>query len=259
MSGINPVNVSEFQMVSSRVAKVILNCAADIGTDLGSLITDAVHDKFQGRASVIANSFSWLRTGSSMFGYIASTRVTREADPEYVRSNYRVLASNIYMDKNDQTLWEMKKGVGGSYLARQDHDDLSSLIESARVSPRGSTPRMSSVITASAAPKEFVAFVHDSGYSMPAVEYGFCLTSKGLPLRVLSFTTKSVVEVQESSVVSTHEITSSELQSAMLTSKKITAADTSTLSMEDYYRRAYGYAPEYVEMIIKQIQEMRAL
>jgi hypothetical protein len=258
VAGLNPVSVTEYRMVTDRVAKVIVTSAVSALEDLRQ-VSAAILDKFQGNAAPIADSFTWLQPGRSMIGYVASTRVTRDIDDSSLKANYRVLSSNLYMDASDESLWEMKEGAGGRYLARQGHDDLSSLIEAARVSPRGSTPRMASVISASASPKEFVSFVYDSGYGIPAVEYGFCVARKNGQLDVLSSSNNQKVTISDDAIVSSHQIALAEAHAKITATKNFTAATTSAMGIEEYYRTAYQYAPDYVEKLIKQIQEMRAM
>lgn len=258
LAGINPINITEYTMVSDRVAKVIVNSSIEFNNK--SAVTSSIIDLLGGNASPIEASFTWLRPNQSMIGFVATTRVTREYNPAQIRAKYRTIASNIYMDSGDETLWEMKEGAGGKYLARQGHDDLSSLIESSRVSPRGSTPRMASVISASAQSKEFVAFVYDkSEYSMPSVEYGFCIAETATTSTILCSSTKEKLVVSKDALISAHAISSKELHSAILATRKVKADSLDVKTMEDYYRQAYSYAPEYVQLIIDQIEQMRAM
>lgn len=258
VAGLNPINISEFTMVGDRVAKVIVNVGAANLRNMAS-VHDAIVAKFDGNAAPVADSFTWLIPGQSMIGFVASTRVTREVDDADIKAGYRVLSTNLYMDASDESLWEMKDGAGGRYLARQGHDDLSSLIEATRSSPRGSTPRMASVMAASAQPKEFVAFVYDAGYGIPSVEYGFCLARKAGTIEVICQSNGEKVTASEDTIVSSHQVSLKEAQQRINAAKKITAAATAAMSIEEYYRTAYSYAPEYVAKIMQQIAEMRAM
>ncbi len=243
LSGLNPVNISEFRMVTDRVAQVIVNAAACNVKNMQP-VADAIMAAFQGDLAPIANSFSWLVPGKSMIGYVATTQVTREVDDKTLQA-YRVLSSNLYMDASDESLWEMKDGAAGRYLARQGHDDLSALIEARRSSPRGSVPRLASVISASAAPKEFVAFVHDAGYGIPSIEYGFCVgREKDGSISVLSSSNNERLTVHPLAIVSTHQVALKEAHATIQATKKFTAATTAAMSMEEYYRTAYQYAPD---------------
>jgi hypothetical protein len=118
---------------------------------------------------------------------------------------------------------------------------------------------MASVIQASAVTKEFVAFIHDAGYGIPSMEYGFCLGRKGNQIEVLSSTNGEKLQVPAGAIVSAHQVALKDAHQRIQATKRFTAAATAAMTLEEYYRTAYQYAPEYVAKIIQQIEEMRAM
>lgn len=251
LRSVRGVSVSEYTMLSPKVARVIANC---VGRMNPTEIADRMAAVFENRATAIRSSFRWLHEGRSAIGFVAVQTPVRAFDQKDVGSKYQVIKANMFMDKGDESVWEVKPGSGGNYLARMGEDNLAELIEASRISPRGSTPRMSSVVSASAVAKEFVAFVDIKSGTM---DYGFCLSTKEGAHVVMSSTTNQPTDVTAGSVVGVYNIDiPAAAHKAIAGTKVIAASDTS--GMIDYYKRAYGYAPDYLEKIIKQIEAMAA-
>jgi hypothetical protein len=175
----------------------------------------------------------------------------------------------MFMDKEDESLWELKEGAGGKYLARHGHDDLSTLIEKARVSPRGSVPRMAAIVNSSVSQNDMVAFVSATRWTAE-VDYGFCVgQNNDGTLRILSSMTKDVVAVDPQVVVASYEIDKADLPRIPKDKVRVSAGNDplaaeqplsgKPLGWEEYYKLAYCYAPEYVDKVIEQIRQMSAV
>lgn len=252
-----PFNISEYKLVASNVAKVIINTSVSAQNKSHTLL-ERIAASFQNHVVPVPDSFTWLVEGRSMIGYVASARPTRGVDD---MSKYTVLASNMLMDETDQTLWELKEGSGGKYLARQETADVQQLLEASRVSPSGSTPRMSSVISASVNKNEFISYVHASGFSLPSVEYGFCVArdEQNGTVRVATTLSSKPITVPVDLIVASHAVNLQTIHSGVVNAKAVTAADMSTLSPEEYWKKAFQHSSEYVDMIIDQIRQHRAM
>lgn len=252
LKSVKGVSVSEYTMLSSKVARVIANT---VGRMDQQEMSDRIAAIFQNRATPIRSSFRWLQEGRSAIGFVAVQTAVRAFTQDQVGTKYTAIKANMFMDKGDESVWEVKSGSGGGYLARTGQDNLAELIEASRISPRGSTPRMSSIVAASAKAKELIAFVDTRTGTM---DYGFCLSSKGGDPVVLSSVTAQPVDVTANSVVGVYEIEiPKNIHTAISAANKVVAAgDTS--GMIDYYKKAYAYAPDYLEQIIQQINAMSA-
>ena len=84
------------------------------------------------------------------------------------------------------------------------------------------------------------------------MDHGFAVATNDDKVKVVSFTRRIPVTVDYASVVSISPVT---LPAAL--QKEITASLTSEekASAIAYYTRLYGYAPEYVREITRQINE----
>lgn len=250
--------ITEFRQLSPTVARVI---ATFVGTMAAAEAQERLVAVLKNRARPIAASFRWLEEGRAAIGYVTTTTPVREFNDRVV-ANYQQITANMFMDPADESLWEVKSGVGGSYLTRKGDDNLAELLEASRISPRGSTPRMSSVLEASVRPHQFVAFVQGDS---TLVDYGFCLSQgeKG-GYTVLSSTSKNPVEVAADMLVGVYTVEMpatirSAVEARASADKTAVKAASDSAKMIDYYRRAYSYAPQYIEQIIRQIEQMAAL
>lgn len=251
-------NVTEFRMVNDNVAQAIVVVSQDSKRDA---IVEALTKNLENQCYPIQASFRWLEKGRSMIGFFASNQETRVLEEQEITAGYRVIATNMLMDKQDQTIWAVKEGAGGKYLTRQGQDDLSSLIESSRISPRGSVPRMQSVIQASANVREFVCFVNSSGNRLPSVDYGFVVARKDDQLAVATVDSRAPVNVRRDELVSVHSLNLTEaLKEVQASGKKLpVVAASDTGSSVEYYRKLYSYAPDYLKKVIREIEEMAAM
>ena len=249
---IRSASLTEFTMISDNVARVIATFVGQMDKEDAS---DRVTAVLGGRAHPIKSSFRWLTPGRVAIGYVALTRAVRAFIGE--GKGYHKIKANMFMDPRDESLWELKPGTGGKYLARQGTDNLAELLEASRQSPRGSIPRMSMVLSASVQKQNFVAFV-DTKAEM--LDHGFCVESKeDGGFTVVSALTGLPVEVPGTAVVSVHTVDLPDRIRAAITPKTKVKAAFDTSTMIDYYKRAYNFDPAYVELVIKQIEQMAAL
>jgi len=262
-------SITEYRLVNDRVAQVLVQVASDEAHRLDkTAVMATLASALNNAASPIENSFRWLVPGHSMLGYVAAVNATRLIeDPTKVEAQgYRLIASNLYLDKNDESLWELKSGAGGRYLARQGRDDLTELIEASRVSPRGSMPRMHSVAAASAAPQTVVAFVNSNGLGTPFVDYGFCVGHQGEKSIIASADSSHPILVSPLEIVGVYGVDTSAVREKVVSAakveakaQKLTSAKMPTSDSIEYYKKLYFYAPDYLKKVIKEIEEQAAL
>lgn len=250
LKSVKGVSISEYTLLSAKVARVIVNVVGSVDQ---REISDRISAIFENKATPIRASFRWLQQGRSAVGFIATQQPVRSFDTAQVQAKYTAIKANMFMDKSDESVWQVKPGSGGSYLSRMGEDNLAELIEASRVSPRGSTPRMSSIVAAVARPREMVAYVDNSG----VVDYGFCLSSSNGDHVVVSSTTNLPTDVVGNCVVGVYEIDVPQNIQKAITSAKVTASGDQS-AMIDYYKRLYSYSPDYLALVIKEIEAMAA-
>jgi len=261
LAGVIPAAVTEYSIVNSRVARVIVSTVSNVNTPQ---LRAALQENLGASVTPITGSFRWLSDQkNSLIGFVALATPQHLVDGDPTKAGYRLVASNMYMSEADQSVWELKAGASAQYMVRQGQDDLRELLENSRATPRGSTPRMASVIQASAQPTELVAFVNSFGNAQPAVDFGFCLSSdKDNNYTMITATYDQPIKVSASEIVSIYALDPNQVhqqiqRGAAAKSVSVTAAsDKST--MIDYYKRLYSYAPDYLKLVIKEINEMAA-
>lgn len=244
------VAVNDYEMVSPTLARVVLNMSGVPETALDMRV--AVAKLFKNQASAVEGSFRWAdRNGDikSVVGYVRCNNDVREFDQKTEGDKYRVMSSNLLMDKEDKTLWQVRSGAGESkYLARDGNEDLSDLVHLA-TDYKSMSPRLAQMASAAPASRDFVAFVDRV---TEEVRYGFAIgASANNVLTVLATDSDDPVDVPESDVVEVNELDAEEHASV-----STAAADgLSKEAMIEYYRKAYSYSPEYIAEIIKTIEQ----
>lgn len=247
------ISVNEFEKINDKLARVIVTCTGSMTQDQATL---KMVEQFGECATPVRGSFRWLNEGTHALGFVSLTPQTRLVDDKKQLSKYRALASNLYMDDEDETLWELKSGVGGQYLTRQGSDDLAGVLSRVSRASRGSTPRMASVVSAGAKPHEFVAFVNGSD-----MDYGFCVGSAkdGRPV-ILSHSMQAPVAVNEKVIVAAAAPEAEQFELLAHKGVKMEKANLPDVNkVIEYYRKAYFYSPPYLEKVMKVIQDHAAL
>jgi hypothetical protein len=237
---LNTVGLHDFKMINDEMARVVVTHTGDHTKDT---FRTAIAHLFQGVASPLANSFKQLTPNSSI-GFITANKEVRTYD-NADSIKYRVVASNILMDSEDESLWEMKEGASGKFLARRGHEDLSELATSC-ISRRVGTPLLASVSVATVAPREFMAFANTQELDM---DYGYVVGADTENYKVLSQLNGTVVDVPAECVVHATSLMGSDEEAF---GQKVTAGMDKE-AMIEYYKKAYSYSQDYIEKIIEVI------
>jgi hypothetical protein len=246
------MTVNDCEMVTPTLAKVVLNMTGVPDSMLE--VRTAIAQIFKGEASAVENSFRWAnRKGDlkSVVGYVKANNAVREYNEKSESNKYRAMASNLLMDQEDRSLWEVRSGAGDAkYLVREGNDDLSSLIHLA-TSYRRINPKVNEIASASPATTEVVGFVDRV---TEEVRHGFVVaTNKNAgTVTVLATDSEDPLDVPETDVIDVFELDSDEQEQLSTTAA---ASGMSKEAMISYYRKAYSYSPEYIQEIINTINQ----
>lgn len=244
----NTVSITDYELVASKVARVVI---AFTGQHTTESLTVKLGAKLKHAAAPVENSFRMVRAGVAV-GFVRAHTPVRVVDNSKELSAYTVMASNILMNKADETLWELKEGASGKYLARHGNEDLSELVESA-TARRSDVPRLAQLAKVTAAPKEFVAFASANG----DMDYGFCVASAKDRISVVSVAQRSKIDIPLAAIASVISV-----KIPRKAHDRITAAGVSREDVKqsiDYYTRLYSYDPAYKDEVIRQVEESAAL
>lgn len=238
----NTVNIIDYKLHSNKLAKVIISYTGDIDS---AWMKAELSKKMGYLATPVQSSFKAIKAGVAV-GFVRANREVRTIT-KMEASKYRVMSSNILMDSADKTLWDVKEGAGGKYLARHGEEDLASLIESS-VYRRSDLPALRHVTIAKAAPNELVAWVDNEG----DMDYGFAVATNDEKVKVVSWNRRIPINVDYDAVVSIQPVPvpaaiKNEVVASLTAEQKKNAID--------YWTRLYGYAPDYLREVIEQVQE----
>ena len=252
---VSAATIHEYKMVTATLAKVTATISP---TAKREAVLSSITSALKSAGTPVASSFRKLND-TTIIGYVAASRETRPVDSiADLTKDFRVLSSNMYLDNKDKTLWEMKEGASGKYLARNGVDNLESLVQASRVSPTGSIPRLNRVSMASVEKHDLVAFVKQGPWTTD-VGYGFCLSANA--------NGDAIVIAEDGKQTVRSEFIIAAYQDDNLKPKKAKASQFNETihTMKDYYKLAYGNPDggpgdaaqqEYVDKIITQIEEM---
>lgn len=253
---VSAATINEYRMVTPTLAKVTCTIVKSAGRDA---VLSSITSALKHAGTPVASSFRKL-DDTTVIGFVASSRETRPVESlASLAKDFRVLSSNMYLDNNDKTLWEMKEGASGKYLARNGVDNLESLVQASRVSPTGSTPRLNRVTMAAVERHDLVAFVSQGSWTTD-VDYGFCLATNANGDAIV-VTEDGRKTVKSEFIIAAYQDDNLKPRSRVKASQYNEPINT----MKDYYKLAYGgpdggpgdaAQQEYVEKIINQLSEM---
>lgn len=248
-------SIVAYKQVSPTLFKVAVTHTKNADS---KFIASAVSKSLKNSAMLVEGSLHKANipgVSNVSIGYIKANREVRLPTELELKSSYKILSSNILMSKDDSTLWELKKNKNTTYLAKKGHDDLSELVNMVTASAHP-VSGITSVVQASVIPEkyDFITFINSSG----DIDHGFVLASNSEKTKVVAYNTLSATVVSNNAVLDSHECKIDPLLAK--TVKRKLEADTkdgSLNDMETYYRELYQYSPEYINEIIRQIDEMR--
>lgn len=236
------ISLTDYRMIKPTLARVIISTTGNLTK---TEMADMLCAKLSYLAAPVEDSFRKL-TKNTAIGFIRANRQIREYN-KGIEARYKIMSSNILMDKQDRTLWEIKSGPGGSYISRQGNEDLSELVEASTVS-RSDAPRLAHVTMAKAAPAEFAAFCTDTG----AMDYGFVTRSNDKFAEIVSASLAEKIVVKNEMIASLSPVTidrqvHNQILAKLNSEQKKKAAD--------YWQALFSFAPEYAEQLVDAVNE----
>lgn len=241
---IKTLRVTDYKNLSPVLAKVVVAYTGQMKKDD---IRHMLAAELDNRASVVENSFKEVQPGVAV-GYIRANREVRTVNKTELNA-YRNVGSNIMMDANDQSLWDLKKGSAGAYLVRRETENLDALLEASLQTRGNGTPRLTQLGEVRAAASELVAYVNNDG----DMNYGFAVgNTKGGKVRVVAFHTKQPSDVDYDTVVSIYPIS---MSSKVLNEVRASLSQEQKKDAIAYYTALFSFAPGYLEEIIRDIEQ----
>ena len=127
--------ITDYELITAKLARVVV---AFTGRQTKDQLTETLAKQMGYMGTPVENSFRMLKAGVAV-GYVRANQELRATSEKEIRAGYQVMASNILMSNDDRTLWEVKTGASGTFLARQGQEDL--IKDQARAGAMGGFPR----------------------------------------------------------------------------------------------------------------------
>lgn len=240
---VNTVALTDYQMRSPTLAKVMVSFTGKQNKDT---IHAAIAEKFDGLAAPVEGSFRIVADNVAV-GFLRANQEVRVLDEKKINASYKLVSSNIFMSKEDKSLWTKQEGRAGSYLTRQGQEDLSALVASVKHN-RTDVPALRHLAIAKAAKSELLAYVDANG----SMDYGFAVASDAAKVKVVSFYSRHSKVVDYNDVVSIVPVQvnrelKAKVQAALTPKEKSDAVA--------YWRQLYSFAPDYLREVIQQVEE----
>lgn len=247
MEHLNTLAITDYKIDPQvpTLAKVVVSYTGKFNKDS---LRAAISAKFDNRVAAVEDSFREIRAGVGV-GFLRANREVRAVDQTELRANYRsVGSSNIMMSEVDNSLWEVKEGKSGKYLARHGNEDLGELVN-ASVNRRPDIPGLRHVSMAKAARGEFASFVTKAG----DMDYGFVVASNDEKAKIVSYTTQMPVVVDYEMVTSISRVPLPKSFTKQMATAGISREDKN--QAVEYWKQLYGYNPAYLSDVIDQVNE----
>ena len=241
-------NVHDHAELDTGLFKVVCTLTTDKAD--ADAVRHAVAAALGNELSVVEGSFRVVPSAAvpAVVGFVRANNVSKPYTEE-AASRMTVVAKNILMDKDDESLWEVRSAAGSKYLVRQVGDDLGQLVQLARVRAFN-VPKLSQLVTSSFGQHEYVAYVDKTTQTL---KHGFVLGAVECEgdeddLAVYSDIGDEIV-IDPDTVVESAFVGDALKEIAAEKQIDLPANLNSREGMKSYYEAMFRYAPEYVTML----------
>lgn len=239
------VAMTDYRRITDNVYEVVVSTTGHMNPlQLAAKMCKVMNES----ATPVHGSFRWLKEGVAV-GFVSTSQPPRLLESEAELSAYKHVASNMYMDATDESLWELRNGAGGKYLARKGSDELPDVLASVRKGRSAGIPSLSSVQRPQAQRGELVCFVN----SKSEVDYAFAIGKDKQGNIAAVAAGQNVVAIDPQLVVTTAEVEVPPLDKLPVLSGVPDAS-----AMIAYWSKVFFYAPEYLSKWVANIREQAA-
>lgn len=254
-------NITDFAQYSPTLARVVVAFNAKADPDK---LARAVCAAFNNEATPVPGTFRFLTgTENTAVGFVTANTQSMPYEAANVGSMV-ALAGNMLMDSTDESLWKVHTShAGDKVLVRQGTNELTAILETAKMRVRGAIPL--SHVAGFAGVGEFAAFVHPETLTLG---YGYVVASE-LELPPGDFAGQEAVEIlpmDEDGQAAPSVVVPTELviESANLNGSDRLEAVAAPVAMNkqaliDYYTRIYSrISPDYLQKVVNIIDNHAA-
>lgn len=256
MQGLSSINtqtasIVDYRMITPRLAEVIAHVTGKMNK---AEMFDRILGALNGLASPVRESFRWVDPGSTVIGFVNTNHEVQPIEQNDPLTGYKNVAANMYLD-DEENLWSLEETAGGKYLVRNGTDDLPTVLSSVKRSRPTGAPMLASLASVDVTSGELVAFVDHQN----DVSYGMVIGSKqgdADTKAILAFGSGKLVRVHKDLIVTA--VTVEFGNKDKIGDRPVTAGVPDPEKMIEYYRKAYSYNADYLEKVIRDIEEQAA-
>ncbi|MNX93460.1 hypothetical protein D3C86_1256430 [compost metagenome] len=251
------ITVTDHKLVSPTLARVIVAFTGDMnGEAKAAMLTEQL--KYLG--APVENSFRSLGRDTAV-GFVRANREIREfddtRDPKTgqitARAQYKVMSNNVLMDNKDRSLWQVKDGPGGKYLARHGNENLAELIEATTNYSRTDVPKLSRISDPKAARGEFAAFCGLDGN----MDYGFVTRVSASKTEVVSMASHRAVVIPNQLIASLTPVgIDKDIHKQVMA--RVQTRDEKSKQIE-YWKTLYAFDKPYADAYVTYVNNMATM
>lgn len=265
-NGIKPhADILSYELVSPTVAKVVVahshrGTTAENRAALASLL--------EGRGNVIPHSFREIETDNAhqrrmlSVGFVGANVLSEELSEERA-SQLKEIAKNVLMDDTDNSMWQVTQASDGrKFIRRQHNEDLAELMTAtASVNPAAIVPKHFTEIAGTtvdtSGPFTYAAYVDADTHQ---VRFGYVVEHatvyNGYKHTILPRDASEVEYVSASLIV---EAAYNVDPNNRLTTARNRLMETAGIpdidAVKSYFRKEFGYGPEFLRELEAEIDE----
>ena len=162
----------------------------------------------------------------------------------------RPVTASLFLDKEDESVWNVTSSPDGQILVREGKENLSALLETARVRDV-SAPELASFNSADSG--DFIAFVDPLSGNMRG---GMVLASTEDGVEVITPDSEETEIVSNNEIVDVIDPEGETEQVASAQGIEIAEFNSkSKASMKEYYKQVFSYSPEYIKQMMTIIDQ----
>lgn len=251
------LNVHDFQPINAQLARVVLTVnTLDVSSEE---LYHAVCAKFNEQVSPVAGSFRKLASTvmPAIHGFVARNNEVIPYTKESA-GRFRQTASNILMDKQDESLWTMRKTASGTFLVRDVNSEIGELVQLAKSNSvrHQRVPTCASVVVPALEVGEIAAFVNPD---VCELEHGYVIATlnEGSHYEIATLGESQSQPIASDLIIAAAFPNGTDKEAAPQVASVSNMMDKQAL--KDYYQKLWSYAPAYYEKFTQAIDALAVM
>ncbi len=244
----------DVQELTPELAKVLVSFNTNEGSQEENFY--AIASVFDGLAAPIEGTFR--RLSNVNHAYAAVGFITRNTETRSVTTanlqKYRVMAGNLLIDEDDQSLWELKGDKNSRYLARQSDESLAELVQHAGLSAKSLSGgvNLANLVQDISSKGEFVTYVSPKTLEFAS---GILLNRSEAGMEVFDVLNDTTEIVSLANLIETVHVDWSSRAKEHGEALPPANRNTNKQDEKEFYSKVYSYDPTYLEMIYNMVDE----